>query len=158
MKGGDLSPWYTVTVADLNATLGEPASASPCTWQDDGYTIVCEGLINSVNSWFASGFRVIPKEGVTDVNVSFILDDLGNVDKDLNPNITYASLSLNRTIEELLATKPVVADNTALIAAPIAGLLAGLVMYPSFSFSISLLSFHFLSSFLFHFFSFFYFY
>jgi len=118
----------TVTVADLNATLGEPASASPCTWQDDGYTIVCEGLINSVNSWFASGFRVIPKEGVTDVNVSFILDDLGNVDKDLNPNITYASLSLNRTIEELLATKPVVADNTALIAAPIAGLLAGLVI------------------------------
>ena len=119
-----------LTISAENQTSGvfaEPPATAPCQLTNENRTLICNALITELNSWFAAGFIFVPAETAETANITLIINDLGNIDKFLIPNATYAELDFNRTIgSALTATAAPASDNTALIAAPIAGLLGGI--------------------------------
>jgi len=120
----------TVSVVSLNGTdLGNfslPPNA-PCNMSDDLKSFSCQAMITQINSFLAGGFDFLPAVGMDYINISFTLNDLGNIDKNQTPNVTYAWIVLNRTIAVAsLQTKTAAINNTLLIVAPIAGLLAAI--------------------------------
>jgi len=117
----------TLSVPNGTGEFVLPQLNAPCEVSDNGTTLSCEALINQVNSWFGNGLEFIPDDVTEHINLTLAIDDLGNIDKDLNPNITYAWLDLNRTLtaDNIATVAPASTDSTLLIAAPIAGLLAG---------------------------------
>jgi hypothetical protein len=109
---------------------------APCNITEDLTNFTCVALITEINSWFFVGFDFIPADGVDFINVTLWLNDLGNVDKDNNPNSTEARITLNRTLAlaSLSGVQKPPVDNTLLIVAPIAGLIgacaiAGLLFF-----------------------------
>jgi hypothetical protein len=120
-----------LTITANNATnmsvFADPPANSPCDVSDDGWTLTCQALNTEINSWFFNGFTFLPGADIESINFTLTISDLGNVDKWLIVNTTETWLFVNRTLAAGSLTGAVKAptDNTALIVAPIAGLLAG---------------------------------
>jgi len=121
----DRRGWF---VLPQTSGAGDPP---PCVVSDDGLSITCEELIEVLNPWLLNGIDLVFDSSVSgQVEVELNVNDLGNIDyRDPPP-----PLNTSRWIREQIAaaslgaaTKPA-NNNIALIAAPIAGLLAGALL------------------------------
>jgi len=118
-----------LTSSNASADAGNfslPAG-TPCNISTDAKTVECQAMITDINFWFAAGLDFLPGAGLDNVTILLSLDDLGNIDKWNRPDTTNATIVLNHTLPEALQTKTIAAvNNTLLIVAPIAGLLAAI--------------------------------
>jgi hypothetical protein len=100
----------------------------PCILADDNLSITCQDLIEDVNGWLKAGITLEFDERVVGrIIVELNVNDLGNIDYRVPPPPLNTSVLLIDHLEGdnlAAATKPA-GNNIALIAAPIAGLLAG---------------------------------
>jgi len=134
--GHTVSIVYTVVVpdgGDASVVGGQfylpPTSAAgvvpPCVVAPNGLSINCTDKIEKVNSWLKAGIPLEPYDGVTEMIVFLNVSDHGAIDK-LNRSLdNNATLYLNRTVDGLTSVAVTPSNNVALIAAPIAGVLAG---------------------------------
>jgi len=121
----DRAGWF---VMPATSALGE---VPPCILAEDRLSISCEVLIQNLNLWLENGIDLHFEAGVSgQVEVELNVNDLGNIDYRDPPPPLNTSVWIREDVAASAlgaATKPV-ADNIALIAAPIAGLLAGALL------------------------------
>jgi len=123
-----VAPDGTRAVAGGHFELPKASAAgnkANCTVASDGFSITCTEKIEKLNKDLADGIYLIPDEGVSDLQVNLKVNDLGNIDKlnrSLSSNFTF---TINRNVTALVTVATPATDNVALIAAPIAGVLAG---------------------------------
>jgi len=101
----------------------------PCTLSDDLKSITCNHLIEKVNPWIKGGIVLVLQEGVQNARIELFVNDLGNIDK--NPGQDKnASVIIDVVVPlgNLVGAAKPPTNNVALIAAPIAGLLAGAII------------------------------
>jgi len=113
--------WFVLPPS--SAAGGDP----PCVLTNNALCITCEDMIEDINGWLEAGIVLVFNETVAgDISVELNVNDLGNIDYRPNQDLN-TSVWLNGSIDAdalVAATKPA-GSNIALIAAPIAGLLAG---------------------------------
>jgi len=103
---------------------------APCILQENDRCISCLDKIEKLNTWLKNGIVLVFELGVVgDVEVELNVNDLGNIDyrqNDMDVALNVSVFLRDPLVADSLAaaTKPAT-NNIALIAAPIAGLLAG---------------------------------
>jgi hypothetical protein len=116
----------------LNATITDGEGAfledvdEQCFLSADGTLVSCTADISDINHIFGRGLLLEP---ATSLTVTLVLNDLGNIDKNDAPLETVAEVSI--VVDEagmIVTTNPDKGDNSLLIAGPVAGLLAGLLI------------------------------
>jgi len=114
--------WF---VLPLSTTAG---GAPPCNLTDSDRCITCQDLIEELDGWQKAAFTLVFNDSVSgDVSVELNVNDNGNIDYRYPPPPLNTSVWLNGSLTAqalVAATKPA-NNNIALIAAPIAGLIAG---------------------------------
>jgi hypothetical protein len=113
-------------VVPANSASGLQA---PCVVSNNGLNLTCTDKIEKLNSWTKNVHVVfIPGDSVDDLAVYINVNDQGAIDY-LNRSLdANATLHLSRTAAELITSAADPTNNVALIAAPIAGLIAGAII------------------------------
>jgi len=116
----------TLTVTAVNSTDGyfvlQNEYATDCDLVGE-VTIICTGRIERISSIATNGFLFYPNSSVV-VMFDLEVNDNGNEDKWYRPLAANITLVAEKEVESLVGTTKT-QDNTVLIVAPIAGLLAG---------------------------------
>jgi hypothetical protein len=120
----DLQAWFVMPAS--TEAGGDP----PCVLGANARSITCTSLIEEVNGWLRAGITLEFNETVHQISVEMNVNDLGNIDYHIPPPPLNTSKWLNGTLEAsaLTAATKAATSNVALIAAPIAGLLAGAII------------------------------
>ena len=98
---------------------------APCVVAADGLSITCNSKIEKLNPWLRAGVVLVPDLGVEVVTIGLYVNDLGNIDKLNRPRDANETLVFQLPAAALVASVVPTTNNVALIAAPIAGLIAG---------------------------------
>jgi len=133
--GREMIVTYTIVNADNTTALAggfwllpEKSSAgkvAPCVVSADGFQITCREKIEKLNPWLTNGIELAPDDGVSQLYILLNVSDIGNIDK-LNRTLdTQLRILLDRNVTALVVVADATTNNVALIAAPIAGVLAG---------------------------------
>jgi hypothetical protein len=101
----------------------------PCTLSADEKQINCNHLVEKVDPWLKGGIALVLQEGVQSARVELNVNDLGNIDKNPNQDLnTSVFIDIIIPLGQLVGSVKPPGNNIALIAAPIAGLLAGAII------------------------------
>jgi len=103
----------------------DKGSKANCTVASDGLSITCTDKIEKLNKDLSDGIYLVPDEGVSDLQIKLVVNDLGNIDKLNRPLNASITIDLHNNVTALVVVAAPTTDNVALIAAPIAGVLAG---------------------------------
>jgi len=99
----------------------------PCTVSDDKKSINCNDLIEQVNPWLNSGINLVLGNGVMSAYIELNVNDLGNIGagQDLNTSVFVV---IDVPLGFIAGAAKPMSNNLAFILAPVAGLLAGLII------------------------------
>jgi hypothetical protein len=101
----------------------------PCTLAADMKSINCNHLVEKVDPWIKGGIALVLQEGVQTAHIELNVNDLGNIDKNPGQDLnTSVCITIQVPLGQLVGAAKAPTNNVALIAAPIAGLLAGAII------------------------------
>jgi len=129
--GHALNVTYWINATDGNGgtwVMPSPSSSgvkAPCNISADGLNISCSTLIEKLNSWLKDGIFLIPNSNASSITIFMNVNDLGNIDKWNRPLATNKTLVIIFGSNAITVANGPNTSNTTLIAAAIAGLIAG---------------------------------